>query len=398
MPSPRPLLLSAALLAAIAGCRGHGGYTAKHINVAKEKMDMMKAGTEWQTAKQAFLGGDLDKAKKHVDISLTLNPKVVKSHVLRGRIMLESGNLEEAANSFARAEELDPKAVDPQYYMGLLNERVLQREEALARYQKAAELDAANPQYAIAAAEVLIDLGRLGEAKSYLESRRSSFEHNAGVRQTLAHIAMMEGDPRTAAALFNEARLLAPNDLAILEDLARAQMAAGDTAEAEFTLSRLLQNPATAPRRDLKRMRADCLVQIDRTVEARELLLELTRDDAGASDAETWIALGNVSFLMGDWVRLRQCATRTVALAPARPEGHLLKALHARATGDGALAATALRDALAIRPDAATYALLGTVQRDLGRAEEARASFAQALRLDPQAEGVAELMAGVSVD
>ena len=48
---------------------------------------------------------------------------------------------------------------------------------------------------------------------------QANFPSSAGVRQTLGHIAMMKNDVKRAAELFNEARLLAPDDNGILEDL-----------------------------------------------------------------------------------------------------------------------------------------------------------------------------------
>ena len=163
----RSLILAAALLAAgsLVGCSGHGASTAQHVSSAKLKMDAIKAATQWQTSHQAFLAGDLNKALKHVNIALELNPSVVKSHVLRGRILMEQGELEEAGLAFNNAVAIDPNAVDPQYFLGVLHERFAQKDKALAYYQKAVELDPENPQYAIAAAEMMMDLDRKPEAK-----------------------------------------------------------------------------------------------------------------------------------------------------------------------------------------------------------------------------------------
>src|SRR5262245_8626524 len=63
------------------GC-GHGRYTREHISAAKTKMEALKSATEYKMAEQAFLSGDLPKALKHVEYSLSLNNPVAKSHVL----------------------------------------------------------------------------------------------------------------------------------------------------------------------------------------------------------------------------------------------------------------------------------------------------------------------------
>lgn len=384
-----------ALMASFQGCTGHGTHTAKQVSSAKAKMDAMKSATEWQTARQAFLGGDMNKALKHVDASIALNPEVAKSHVLRGRVQMELANFEQASRSFARAEQIDEKNVDAQYYSGILAEQLNRQEEALKRFQKAAELDTENAQYVIAAAETLIDLGRLDEARDYLNSRSGSFENNAGVKQTLGHIAAIEGEHATAAQFFSQARLLAPDEPSILEDLARAQANSRDYAAAESNLSRLLATEANKNRRDLQLLRAHCLVKTDRPIEAREILMRLTRDQNGASDAQAWTALGNVSFILRDYPRMKTAASRVVAIAPSSPDGYLLRALYFREQSDFAAAETNLKQALSLEQKPDTFVLLGLIQRQQGNEEGARRSFQAALQMDPGAENASRLLTSV---
>ena len=58
--------LALAAAATLAGCSGakHGQYTQEHLSAAQVKMDMLKAGTQWQMANQQFLSGDLSKSLK----------------------------------------------------------------------------------------------------------------------------------------------------------------------------------------------------------------------------------------------------------------------------------------------------------------------------------------------
>lgn len=377
------------------GCAGHGKYTTEHKSGAKVKLEAIKAATEHQMAQEAFLAGDLQKAMRHVDASLSLNATVARSHLLRGRIFMELGNLEAAGRSLDMAGQIDDKSPDAYYYRGILAERLCRSEDATGFYLKAAELDAQNAQYAVAAAETLIARGRLDEAESYLRGRTDLYTHNAGLRQTLGHIEMMKGNPPGAVEMFNQARLLAPNDDAILEDLVRAQVATGRWGEAEYNLSRLLKNDKNAARRDLKHMQAQCLVQLDRTLEARQVLLALTQDQSGASDAQAWIGLGEASLLLNDLPRVRQCASRIVAISPERPEGYVLRALVLQRSGDLRGAKAALERALQSERTAETLVLLGMLQEDLNDTEGARLSYGQALRADPANTAAASMLAGL---
>jgi tetratricopeptide (TPR) repeat protein len=383
---------------ALVGCAGHGNYTTEKISTAKEKMEMMKSGTEWEMARQSFLAGDLDKALKAVDRSIAMNPQVAKSQVLRGRIMFEKGDMEHALESLQKAQAIDPNLADARYFAGLAYERLSQKEKALEQYQKAAELEPSNAQYTTVSAEMLIDLDRLDEAREFLESRSGTFEHNAAVRQVLGHIALMKNDPKTAVTLFDEARLLAPEDMPILEDLARAQIKVEQWGDAEANLAKLLTSSEYKARRDLLHLRARALTALDRKLEAREILITLTDGQAGQNDVEAWIALGQLSYTMKDANRLRQASGRVMAVAPNRSEGYVLRALMLRRSGDFKGAEDMINRALERKQDPEAYVLLGLIQQDQKQFNEARESFAKALKLDPASPEASQAMASVPTE
>ncbi len=362
-------------------CGTHGKFTGTHMSGAKLRMAEMKSATEWQMANQAFLAGDLAKALKHVDYSLELNPPVVKSHVLKGRVLMEMSNLEAASLSFKRAQELDPKNVDSWYFQGILAERVDRKEEALKWYSGAADLDPSNPQYTIAAAEMLVALDQVEEAEQLLTSGSNRFEHSPGVRQTLGHISLLKNENERAVNLFQEARLLAPDDEQLIEDLINAQIGCGKYAQAESNLAHLLTNKEYANRRDLLGMRARCLMQINKPVAARDILLKLTAE--GSADFESWNQLGEVSYQIKDLARLKEAAARAISISPDRPEGYLLRGLEQRSRLDHEGAARSFAGSLERGRTAEGFILLGLTLRDLGRYDDARSCFEAALKISP---------------
>lgn len=391
----RPLAagLAAAVLA-LTGCnRGHGTWTEGAKALGVRRVNELKSANEYQMAKQNFLAGDLEKAIKGIDKSITINPSVAISHVLRGRILIEMDSLEEASNALTRAETLDPQNVEAQYYLGILAERISDREEALRRYQAAATLEPTNPQYAIAAAECMMDLERFDQAEEFLNGQKSTLSHNAGIRQTLGHVAMLKGEHEKAMELFNEARLLAPEDSPIVEDLVRAQISCGKFAEAEYNLARLCKAEENAGRRDLQSLRARCLIAVDRPMEAREILINLTVGDTGASDVDAWVQLGQLSYVLKDGNRLKQAAGRVIALAPQRYEGYVLRGLWFKRRGELSSALPDFERAVerggtAVEP----LVLRGLTLEGLSRFDEARASYAAALKANPSDEAVTKLI------
>lgn len=379
------LALAAGSLVQLAGCAaGHGEHTSKAAQEGALKMSSVKSGVEYQIAHEQFMNGMLDKASRTIDGAIALNPKVAKSHVLRGRIMIERGELESARASLLQAEDLDASCVEAQYYLGIVHERFSQPEEALVRYTKAVALDPANAQYVVAAAEMMVQAKRYSDAETLIAMRSDSLANNAAVRQTAGHIALLQNQYDKAAELFSQARLLAPDDPSVVEDLVRAQMAAKRYADAEFNISVLMRDKANADRRDLKHWRAECLVALERLTDARAILDQLTAGDAGQADVQAWLAQGRVAAALGDQNRLRIAAQRVIALAPKRSDGYLMRALHLRAAGEftGALAATDA--AISVDEDAATPRLLrALILKDLGRDEEASKAVSQVLEISP---------------
>lgn len=386
------LTLAAMLL--LTGCGGHGQHTAAFKAEAQERMAQLKAATQWDMAQQQFLSGDLNKSLKSVDQSIAIAPKVAKSHLLRGRVLIEMGRLEAALVSVDKAIELKPEEAESHYYRGIIFERFSNAEEALTNYRAAIEHDTTDPQYVVAAAEMLILLDRLDEAKTLLDQGRSDFRYNAGIRQTLGHIALIRNDLPAAVAEFKDACTLDPDDIALLEDLARAQMKTGDYADAEYSLRRVLDDKASVDRNDLKLLHAEALINIDRPVQARDILLGLSSHGSGVNDPLILAALGQVSAQIGDVGRLQQCASRLISVAPAKPDGYVLFATWQQRRGDLASAVSTLDKAIErAGADPRPALLQGVLNQQLGRTESARQSFNLALAADPASDQAKRFLA-----
>lgn len=378
------LAVSAAALLALGGCTGHGRHTSNRLSQAQLRMNQIRSATDWEMAESAFLAGDFDRAQEKLERSILLNPRVAKSHELLGRVYLEQGELEQARASLLRATVLDPKRPEPHYFLGVLDERFRAHEAALRHYQAAVELDETNAAYALAATELLVDLGRMGEAEAFLAEREGTFSYNAGIKQTLGQLAMLRSEHELAAELFREARLLSPDDPGLHEDLSRALMASGDYAGAAHSLETLRREKGYDERRDLMRLLAACYAEVDRPTEARSLLLDVVADERGAEDAGVWQELGAIAFDLGDYRTIGRAGRRLMALAPHAPEGYVFRAAWFQHEDQPdraleALEAGATRGAL----DADGLVMLGAVAGEMGDFDTARRSFALALEQDP---------------
>lgn len=372
MSTPR-IALALSLLAvpvSLPGCAGsgHGQFTQKSLDEAENRYSKLKGATDYDLAYQQFQSGNLDLALENVDRSIKNYDKVPSAHILRARILLEQGLSAPALASLDTAARLDPEDPEIDYYKGVVFERVGERESALSRYQAALAREIGNPKYGLATAELMIELGKYAEARFLLESARGDSASHAGYQQALGHLDLIEKKPEEAEKHFAQALALDPSDPALLEDLARVQAMRGNFVSADANLAKALATPPYENRGDLKFLRATCLVELRRPVEAKALLLDVCGDATQAVSEEVWIKLVEVAAMLEDESTLRYASQRLIAMAPERPEGYLALAIAQRRAGDleGALAST--RRALAKKPDdKAALGLKMLIERQLAK-------------------------------
>lgn len=373
------IFTSVALCFMLVGC---GAPNSRKVREeANERVLFVKAQLHFDQANQAFATGQLEKALKEIDVAIFMYEQSANYHVLRGRVFLETHRLEQAMGALDRAKEIDPKHAAAYYFTGIVCQRWSQNENAAEAYLRAWELRTENAQYLLAAAEAMVSLRRYEEAKRLIESRLAYFEHNAAMRQLLAQIALLQGHPRRAAEMFNEARLLNPDDLLLMEELARAEFAAGMYAQCLHTVKQI-QARVAEKRTNLLMLEARCLTMVDRTTDARNVYLELTR--LAPTNVDVWIELGNLTYSIGDQTRVAQAATQVIALAPERFEGYMLRGLFERHRGraDEAIAMFEKSSSLA-GTIAFPHLLLGMMLEQRNDLNGAMLAYGRALRAEP---------------
>ncbi len=391
--------LSACVLLGACGGSGHSQYTTDAQAQAAQRMDQIKSATEWDMARQRFEAGDLEKALEAVDRSLALNSEVASSYALKGRILLEMGRTQSAMNSFDRALAIEPEHSDAQFYRAVVLERIGRFEEALEGYKAASAIDPENTQYLLAATEMLMQMDRLDEAEAFLDAQMEFHQYDPGIHQTLAHISMLKGDRTRALEHFNEAAVLAPDDAVIVEDLALAEIEAGQFGLAETRLARLidmLEKDGQPVRRDLRHLRLRCLLEQDRVVDARREVLALTKGDEGATDVTAWATLGALALRTGDSAGLRAAGERLIELRPDQYEGYYYIGLWRHATGDPAGALPWLDDAIALSPGSPSPSLARSLALiDLGRPDDAARDARAVLSVDPTNREAGAILAAI---
>jgi len=318
----------------LTGCAAkHGEHTSKALRESEQSLRGMKAAAAYDIATQRFVSGDLADALKQVEMSLSAKPDVGNAHLLRVRILLEMGQVGRTFSAIRDGARAAPADARFPYYEGVLNERLNRSDEALACYRRAAEMAPDVLQYRLAAAEMMVERSDCAGADAYLASAAKDFPSSPGLLQTRGHVALIQGRPADATKRFAEAYTLAPKELALCEDLARALFAQGRRAEAIGHFQRLLAHPDYADRADLQYMTVKCLIESDQPVEARRILRRVIRARNGQAH-EAWRQMADVALMLDDAGLLRESATRMMSLAPKHHSGYLAMSLYQRRAGD----------------------------------------------------------------
>lgn len=197
--------------------------------------------------------------------------------------------------------------------------------------------------------------------------------------------------------MLRRASSLATDDLSIKEHLALALYYNGQWREASDVIARLLGQPGYVARADLHVALGECYMQLNRPREARDAFDTATQLDSAT--AGTWLRLAKAAMALGDYRRAQISLRKAMTLTPSDPEVHLAFGfLHLR-ENRLADALTAFNKAYALdRTDTVALCMIGYVLEQTGRQSQAVHYYAQALRLKPDDELAARLMAGVNLE
>lgn len=387
-------LAMASTLTAV-GCQAPKGNHEKAVNSATARWHNMRSTSMLRLAQQQFDAGDLDQSEKTLVEAMGVDVSNPALHVLAGRIALERGQLERAADRFDTAIELDDKLVGAYYYKGVVYQRWQQFDKALAMYEKAHAIKSDNVSFLMAMGEMHVAMNNRPKAIELLESKVMVFDQNASIRAALGQLHYLDRDYTRASTYYKQASYLAPDNLQILENLANIQLAAGQSAEAVRNFERLANEPETRDRPGIKRMLALSYERADRLQEARQAYIELTRLDA--RDADAWFKLASLSLVTNDTAAALSAAERVMALDGNRPEGYIIAAMVWQKRGRLDQAVRLFERAASLSPQSAEPMILrGIALERAGQRDAAASSYAEALRRSPSDERAKNLLERMS--
>ena len=248
---------------------------------------------------------------------------------------------------FQRLVQENPKMLDAWENLGQSLQKLGRYEEALAAYQEAMEVSNGVGHVALATASVLLDMGRLDDARKHAEiglATSPSVAHNLLAQIALARDDMPTAEKEARASLASRGSRLGP--MVTLAGILQKQ----DKLDEALKLTEDAQKEMSAGQKfpGLFLMRGDLLARKERVAEAEQAFLREIRDFPGDTSAYTRLA---VLYASAGRPQEAVGALRTMVETQSSPAAYIAAVKTLRILGDPQGAAALLRHAMAMHPE-----------------------------------------------
>ena len=335
------LMVSVVGLFLAAGC---GTSMNRQRQEARDRWATSRAEMVTRLAQGCFDRGEYGRARQHVDEVIRNGVPYAPLYTLAARLSAEKGELDNARTFAENARAIDPKAPEPHYVLGTIEQMLGHPETAQAEFAEAAELDPKQPRYVLAQAEMLVAIGRAEEAAVALDEAVVQMPGQAEVHAALGDVLSLLKRDAEASGCYRIALRLEPQRTDIKERLAASLYQSNAYAEAEPVLAELSEAGPEFANAWARLMQAECLLAIGRPAEARGLFLcELEAKRGGLAPL---LGLAKCDILEKRLPEARQRLEAALAQEPRNSEANALEGYVLVATGRHGEAAAHLAMAL----------------------------------------------------
>jgi tetratricopeptide (TPR) repeat protein len=381
LSAPRQLGLIIVCLIAASGCNA-GGLTPNQKAEANKEWNDARASVLISLATDQYKNGNFEKCQETLDQALRLESTNPSLHLLAAKLAIEQGSLELAESHLAQARKADPKNAEADYLTGVVLQRWHQPKKAYESYDAAATKDPQELAYLLAKSEMMVALGRSGEAISILQEKLTVFEHSGVLRDEIGQLLIQQRRYGDAVVILREASILSSEDTGIREHLAFAMLKAGQFADAVELFDRLVKDAAYANRADILAAAGQCRSEMGDLRAARISLESAT--DLQPACIGYWLNLGRVEVQLQDFRSAEIAAHRAIALDARNADALCLLGYVRLKESELPAALAAFQQASELDDkDTVSLCLQGCVLTKMGRLRQATECYNRALKMNP---------------
>jgi len=323
-------LIGAAVIALVlaAGCEN---YLAGKREEAQQRWATSRAEMVTNMARHAYKRGDFARARDQLEPVIRSSTPYAPAYVLVARLSADQGDLDEARTYARTATTMDGASAEAWYVLGTVEQSLGHREAALNAFGKAAGEEPTHPRYTLAEAEMFVAIGQVDAAASSLAAACAQMPGSGEVHAAYGDVLSRLGRYEEATGQYRIALRLKPENAAPKERLAVALFRSGAYAEAEAILADLQGSEPGFASGWMGLMRADCLLALRRTDEARAMYLQ--QAEAAPKAVAPRVGLARCAILQDRLPEARQHLEKALKQHPGHAEANGLLGYVLAATG-----------------------------------------------------------------
>jgi tetratricopeptide (TPR) repeat protein len=382
------ILIATTMVVLLAGCQTS---VPEQKAIAYKRWYNTQAKILYGIASENLKTGQLDSASQKAQEALSLDSQYLDARVLLGKVYIEQGHYALAVQELRQCAEKLPDSAEIQYLLGVAQEKDGKLDDALESYRRSHVLDPRGVDAIVAAGETLVELGRMEEAQTYVESYLATAGTEPAIYELAARVASMNKDYKQGVCYAQQAVDMDGNNLRYREMLARLQFQAGLYNDVSETLRELLQQKNYTASVWTYTLLGDCYMAMNRPELAKDQYYSAA--DRSPEDPGVWTNLSKAALAMGDLPRAILSANRALNLDADNLDASLLAGCALLRQGEPSRAMSLLNKAVTTHPNSAlAYCLLGCAMSAGGNEIRAAEYYAMALRLEPENRLAKELL------
>jgi putative PEP-CTERM system TPR-repeat lipoprotein len=272
-------------------------------------MDPSNLPARLAVAQHYLAASDLDKAQAELKTLNTIAPNNLMGRYLEGLIEFRRKNLDAANNKMEEVLRNAPDFAPANLLAGAILLSQGKRENAITHLNRVLDVAPDNTLARKLLATAMLESGQAERAHELIANIKSD-DGDAQLLSLQGNIALRQGSYQEARQKLEKASKLAPDNTALIRELAASRMASGDESGAVEALTELAEKDTTTHQADVLLVMTH--VKAKRYDEALKVVDELDRRQPGLPLAEN--LRGTIYLLRNDPVQARQHYTKALAI------------------------------------------------------------------------------------
>ncbi len=304
-----------------------GGRALLEVGNFEEAEAIFKVSSEkWPKDRQPLEGlaqtsqhlGKWSEALKRWQRIIDKFPENIDSYIKKGNVFIQLGKFVEAEEMFSKAAHKFPNAPQPLEGFARIAQRQLRWSKALERWEKVSKPFPENIQAHIQKGNILIELGKFGEAESTFKEAAAKWPHRPAALEGI--VRTLQSQSKLIQALSASEKLLEdfPNHLPAYMRQGNILIQLGENEKAKVVFMQAIKEwpNALAPHEGLIRLQFSTL----NWLKALEMWENLTKRFSYCLKLNSWVKQGNTLIALNRFQEAENIFLEAAGRWPESPE------------------------------------------------------------------------------